>query len=75
MAVERLKLYCCLVLDDPVIFSIQIASSEDVGALKQEIKKRKAKRLVDIDPDYINLWKVSRVYAAALRWIIIGFLL
>ena len=75
MAVERLKLYCCLVLDDPVIFDIQIASSEDVEALKQEIKKRKAKRLADIDPDYINLWKVSRVSAAALRCIIIDFLL
>ena len=63
MAQEQLELFCCLVLAKPHLFKIKIENSADVSDLKAAIKKEKAK-LAAVDADDLNLWKVSRFYAA-----------
>jgi hypothetical protein len=58
---ERLLVLGCLVLgDDPSrIFSIKIAATETVSALRKAIKDEKKPALDHVPADTLVLWKVS----------------
>jgi hypothetical protein len=55
-----LKLNCWVLGDDPChIFSVEIAVSKTVSTLKKAIKDEKKHTFDGIDPDLLDLWKVS----------------
>jgi len=50
----------CFVLgdDEERVFPVEIARGKNVGILKDEIKKKKAHLLSDIDASDLDIWKV-----------------
>jgi len=48
------------------VFPVDIDSKKSVGALKDEIKTKKKRRLGDIDADDLDLWRVSERIAHSL---------
>jgi hypothetical protein len=63
----------CLVLGGGPgnIFAIEIASTKDVGALKEAIKDKKKHAFDSVDADSLKLWGVSCLTLIAM--IMIGF--
>ncbi len=51
----------CFVLgdDEERVFPVKIPRNDNVGILKDEIKKKKARLLRDIDASDLELWEVS----------------
>ena len=59
-APKLLTISCWVFLDDPDrVFPVKIAPEESVGALKDEIKKKKSPIFDDMPADRLDLWKVS----------------
>ena len=57
---DMLNLNCWVLGDDPErVFSVKIAKSETVDALKDAIKEKKQNAFVNLDADSLDLWKVS----------------
>jgi hypothetical protein len=59
---NMLNLNCWVLGDDPQrVFSVKVAKSETVGALKEAIKESPSSKgdFNDIDAKYLDLWKVS----------------
>jgi hypothetical protein len=55
-----LELNCLVLGDDPShLFPVEIANTKTVGALKEEIWKKKENAFKGIDADTLVLWKVS----------------
>jgi Crinkler effector protein N-terminal domain len=62
-----ITLNCWVLSDDPDrVFPVDIDSKKSVGALKDEIKTKKKRRLGDIDADDLDLWRVSERIAHSL---------
>jgi hypothetical protein len=61
VAVDHTLALNCLVLgDDPShLFPVEIANTKTVGALKEEIWKKKENAFKGVDADTLVLWKVS----------------
>jgi len=60
-----LNLNCWVIGDDPKrVFSVEIAKTKTVAALKKAIKEDPSSKrdLNDIDAKYLDLWKVSTHY-------------
>jgi hypothetical protein len=54
------KLNCLVLGDDPShIFSVDIAPTESVSALKDLIKEKKKHAFRDVDADSLKLWNVG----------------
>jgi len=63
MSTTNTFLLNCFVLgdDNERVFSVEIPSNKNVGILKDEIKKKKARLLSDVDASDLDLWIVNRL--------------
>jgi hypothetical protein len=58
---DMLCLNCWVLGDDPQrVFSVKIAKSETIDALKKAVKEEKKNAFFNLDADSLDLWKVSR---------------
>ncbi|KAF8622420.1 hypothetical protein AX15_007032, partial [Amanita polypyramis BW_CC] len=56
---DQLKIFCWVLNVSDDLFPVNIGRSMTVGDLKEEIKRKKEHAFGAIDPDTLNLWKLS----------------